>query len=468
MREYARLVSLFDVTIDSFERKRYENLSHEPNKAMNLNSYLGLINGRFIEFEQNGLLYIQPSSAAEHTLSVPDATYVITLDADSLLMPEYALRLIEVMQRPGHERLAVVQTPYNAIPGTPGVLERVAGATTDIQYIIHQGFTSHGATYWVGANALLRKEALDDIMTMVEERGYQVPRYIHDRTVIEDTESSIDLIARGWQLYNYPERLSYSATPPDYGSLLIQRRRWANGGLIILPKLLRYLFSGRGFFRKAGEGMMRLHYLTSITGVNIGLVLVLLYPFEENLRNAWLPLSAVPYYFFYGRDLVHSGYRMGDLLRVYALNLVLVPINLGGVIKSLHQAWTGQRIPFKRTPKVMGRTAAPALYVIAELLIVLYCMGGFVVDGYNGRWFHAAFALLNGGLFLYGVVAFMGLRESREDVLRSWKTVWLHPLVSSFSVRYEQKGFMKTFTRLSVFLLTAAVLVLAALAGTLY
>jgi hypothetical protein len=50
---------------------------------------------------------------------------------------------------------------------------------------------------------------------------------IADRTIIEDTESSIDLIVRGWSLYNYPSRLAYSATPADFGSLLIQRRRWA-------------------------------------------------------------------------------------------------------------------------------------------------------------------------------------------------------------------------------------------------
>src|SRR5262249_30603346 len=43
--EYRRLARRFDVTLTSFERKRYANLSHEPNKAMNLNSYLGLIPG---------------------------------------------------------------------------------------------------------------------------------------------------------------------------------------------------------------------------------------------------------------------------------------------------------------------------------------------------------------------------------------------------------------------------------------
>ncbi len=38
VQEYQRLVSLFQVEISSFERKKYRNLSHEPNKAMNLYS----------------------------------------------------------------------------------------------------------------------------------------------------------------------------------------------------------------------------------------------------------------------------------------------------------------------------------------------------------------------------------------------------------------------------------------------
>src|SRR3712207_8901858 len=50
-------------------------------------------------------------------------------------------------------------------------------------------------------------------------------RSVQDRTVIEDTESSVDLAAHGWTLINYPERLSYSATPPDFGSLVVQRDR---------------------------------------------------------------------------------------------------------------------------------------------------------------------------------------------------------------------------------------------------
>ena len=40
---FRRLAWLFDVELSAFERKRVSNLSHEPNKAMNLNSYISLL-----------------------------------------------------------------------------------------------------------------------------------------------------------------------------------------------------------------------------------------------------------------------------------------------------------------------------------------------------------------------------------------------------------------------------------------
>src|SRR5207302_1585859 len=119
--------------------------------------------------------------------------------------------------------------------GSASRIERIAGASTDLQHIVHQGMTHYGATFWVGANAIMRRQALVDIEMTDWMGGYEIHRYIHDRTPIEDTESSIDLGIHGWELVNYPERLSYSATPPDFGSLCIQRRRWADGGLIVLP-----------------------------------------------------------------------------------------------------------------------------------------------------------------------------------------------------------------------------------------
>jgi len=183
---------------------------------------------------------------------------------------------------------------------------------------------------------------------------------IESRTVIEDTESSIDLINKGWKLQNYPDRLAYSATPPDFGSLLIQRRRWANGGLIILPKLLGYLLQHPFRFQKLPEVFMRAHYLISLAGTSGGVLLLLVFPFEKSIQTLWLPLSALPYYVLYGRDLVKEGYRWADLPRVYALNLALISVNIGGVLASLRQAITGKRSAFLRTPNLTeseGRVA---------------------------------------------------------------------------------------------------------------
>ena len=416
-REYCRISRLFQVEIKSFERKCYANLSHEPNKAMNLNSYLGLMGEAATEEASTDGLHLKTGDKSGKGRYFPNADYVITLDADSLLLSDYALHLTAVMQAPGNERLAVAQTPYSAFPDAPTLLERIAGATTDIQYLVHQGFTHFNATFWVGANALLRKAALDDIVTTDNERGYEVHKYIQDRTVIEDTESSVDLADRGWHLYNYPERLAYSATPPDFGSLLIQRRRWANGGLIILPKFIRFIRSHLETPSRFMHALLGGHYLTSLAGANLAILIILLWPFEEAMRTQWLPLATVPYFILYARDLVQTGYRASDVFRVSALSLLLVPVNLGGVFKSVQQILTGKRTPFGRTPKVSDRTATPFAYLVAVYGFMAYCMISLALDVQADRWMHAIFSAITGSILLYATTRFIGVRESIDDLL---------------------------------------------------
>jgi cellulose synthase/poly-beta-1,6-N-acetylglucosamine synthase-like glycosyltransferase len=434
--DYRRLAGRFNARIFSFERKLFDNLSHEPNKAMNLNSYIGLLGKQVREVNHSDrrrkrLVRV----ATEGIEKFRDVDYLITLDADSLLMSDYALRLVVFMERAENARVAIAQTPYSTFPNAPRIIERVAGITTDIQHIIHQGFTHFDATYWVGANALIRRKALDDIATFEKEGDKMIVKFIQDRTVIEDTESSVDLLLKGWTLYNYPDRLAYSATPPDFGALLIQRRRWANGGLIILPKLLKYLFRRSWSPSRLVKGLIQAHYLTSLAGVSGGVLLLILYPFEESMHSWWLPLTALPYFLLYGLDMRRLGYKWFDLLRVYALNLLLIPVNLGGVIKSLQQAVSGRKTPFGRTPKVKSRTAAPSLYVLWVVSLFVYCLGNSVVDLAFERWVHAAFAFINGLFFGYAIVALVGLNEFAEDLL----TPILERLRQENRLRVEQK-----------------------------
>jgi cellulose synthase/poly-beta-1,6-N-acetylglucosamine synthase-like glycosyltransferase len=419
--EYRRLAGLFRADLQSFERKQFANLSHEPNKAMNLNSYLCVMGGEFMEKRGVGGRYLVPAQPGELGRRFPDAEFVITLDADSVIVRDYAARLMDFMLAPGHERVAVAQTPYSAYPGAPGPLERIAGATTDVQFFVHQGFTAHNATYWVGANALLRKAALEDIATDFLERGHRLRRFIHDRTVIEDTESSVDLLLHGWTLHNYPERLAYSATPPDFGSLVIQRRRWANGGLLILPKLVNYLVQRRPVPQRLSHAFVGTHYLVSPFAVNVSVLLLLFNPVEDLMASPWLPLAALPYFLAYGRDLVRSGYRFRDIVSVYALNMLLVPVNLAGAGRSLIQAATGRKSPFGRTPKVTDRTATPPAYLLAICGLFLGCAGMAAVDAANGRVLHGVFAGLNAALLGFAFLRFIGLRRAVRDVAAQWR-----------------------------------------------
>ena len=424
-RELRRLVSHFSAELTSFERKVYRNLSHTSNKAMNLNAYLGLM-GTSVREHRNadGSRDLLPYEAHAASRSFPDTDYVITLDADSLLLNDYALRLVEFLERPENARVAIAQTPYSAYPGAPGTLECAAGITTDIQHIVHQGFTRYRSTYWVGANALIRKKALDDIVVGEREGAKTVRKFIQDRTVIEDTESSVDLWLKGWSLYNYPARLAYSATPPDFGALLIQRRRWANGGLIILPKLLRFVFRRPLGGQRLRDGLVQAHYLVSLAASCSGVLILLLVPFEDDPSKWWLPLTAAPYFLLYGLDIHRLGHRWSDLLRVYALNLALVPVHLGGVLASLAQAATGRKASFSRTPKVSSRTRVPGIYVASVLGLCLYCFGNVVFDAMATRWSHAIFALINGGFLLYASMVFIGLRAAAEDLAVSIRSGW--------------------------------------------
>ena len=415
---YRRLVWTFRAEITWFERKLYASLSHEANKAMNLNSYIGLMGRSFEPRTTDKGLVLAPAGNSG-SIVIPDADYLLTLDADSVLLPEYCLRLVHLMMRPENHRLAIAQTPYSAFPGSATRMERLAGATTDLQHIVHQGMSYHHATFWVGANAVIRKRALDDIVETENVGGHEIRRYVQDRTVIEDTESSLDLTIHGWWLLNYPERLSYSATPPDFGSLSIQRRRWANGGLLILPKMRQNSRerTRRGEYSSMAQTLLRVNYMASTCWSSIGLLFLLAFPFDSKLLSPLVVLAALPYFLAMASDLHRCGYKRTDVLRIYGFNLILLPVNLAGVFKSLQQATTGKKIPFARTPKVANRTATPLLFAAAPLVLIAYSVYSFLRDYHAHNWGNAAFEGFNAVTATYALFAFMGLRNALTDIV---------------------------------------------------
>jgi cellulose synthase/poly-beta-1,6-N-acetylglucosamine synthase-like glycosyltransferase/chitodextrinase len=416
-RLYRRLVWTFSVRVSSFERKKYVSLSHEPNKAMNLNSYMGLMGGTYHEIQTAGGTALVPARPGTGW-PIPNPDYVVTLDADSVLLPEYCLRLVHLLGQQEYQDMAIAQTPYSAFPGSATRLERIAGATTDLQHIVHQGMTYYDATFWVGANAVIRKRALDQIAETSYIGDWEVKQYIKDRTVIEDTESTIDMGIHGWRLFNYPERLSYSATPPDFGSLCIQRRRWADGGLLILPKLRRQSRErrSRGERTKFSELFLRWNYMASISWSSVSLLVLLAFPFSATLISPLLGLIALPYFLAMASDLRYCGYKRLDVLRIYGFNLVLLGVNLAGTFSSIVQGITSSKAPFARTPKVKDRTVVPPFLLLAPYLLIGLAGFTFYHAYVNHLTENACYAALNVILACYAAKAFIGLRNSLVDL----------------------------------------------------
>jgi len=338
---HRRLVRLFSVETDLFERRRYASLPQAAGKAMNLNSYLALMGRvwRTARTRAGDILLPAPDGVAGD-VAVPDADYVLALDAGSLLVRDYCLRLVHELEQPGNEDVAVIQTPDCAIPGAPTMVEQVAGASTDLQHLHQLGTTAFDATLWIGANAVIRRPALDEIVTEHTERGFRVRTYLQDRTALEDVESSLDLAARGWRLLNYPERLSYRATPPDFGSLVAQRRRRAGGGLIILPRIRDVVLARRVRGQRVDPVgvMLRVDHLGSTAWTCLAAILLLLLPAAVAPVSPLLLVTAAPFLAVRAADLRRVGHEPVDVLWVQALDLALLPVDLAGVLTSLRQA----------------------------------------------------------------------------------------------------------------------------------
>ncbi len=426
---YRRLVWIFQAELTSFERKRFASLSHEPNKAMNLNSYIGLMGGRYRTRQAGGEAILLQVSAGEFDLEVPTSDYILTLDADSMLLPDYCLRLVAYMERPENSDVAVVQTPYSAYRGAPTRLERIAGATTDIQHLVHQGLTYYGATFWVGANAVIRHSALDDVKVEDADNGFTIRTYIQDRTLIEDTDASLDIRIQGWQLENYPERLSYSATPPDLGALCIQRERWANGGLVILPRLWA-LMRGQGKGHRRAmffEAFLRVNYLASIAWASIALWLLLFYPFDQTLLSYFAALAALVFFVAVSTDLRRTGYRRRDVFSLYGFNILLLAVNTVGAVKSIGQVIGGQKGAFGRTPKVRNRTLTPFFYLFVPFSVAVWSAVVLVNDIAIANYRHAAFAGINAVLITYVMLTLHGIRNTVSDIAHSVHNVLYRP-----------------------------------------
>jgi cellulose synthase (UDP-forming) len=286
-----------------------------------------------------------------------DGDLVLMLDADHVPMPDALDAMVGYFD---DDKVGLVQSPHDFF-NQDSVQHYVPGRHEQSLFyrVVCPGKNRHGAAYWCGSAALIRRETLLDIGGVATE------------TIAEDFHTTIRMLRYGWETRYHDEVLVQGLAPHDLDGYLLQRDRWARGNLAVFtlpesPLRAREL-----------KPTQRLSYFASLAAylappmrllllLTLGLVLWTgALPMKISiaaLAALWLPsivlnLSA-------GGALARGFMRIGETAHYELLTMEIYTRALRCIVRP-------GRSVFKVTPK-QGRDAG-GLAAVRQLHLVLLC-----------------------------------------------------------------------------------------------
>ena len=144
---------------------------------------------------------------------------VLMLDADHVPMPDALDAMVGYFD---DEEIGLVQSPHDFF-NHDSVQHYVVGRHEQSLFyrVVCPGKDRHGAAYWCGSAALIRRAALLEIDGVATE------------TIAEDFHTTIRMQRHGWQTRYHDEVLVQGLAPHDLDGYLLQRDRWARGNLAV-------------------------------------------------------------------------------------------------------------------------------------------------------------------------------------------------------------------------------------------
>jgi len=144
---------------------------------------------------------------------------VLMLDADHVPMPDALDALVGYFEDP---RVALVQSPHD-FSNQDSVQHYAVGRHEQslFYHVICPGKDRHGAAFWCGSAAVIRREALLGIGGVATE------------TIAEDFHTTIRMQRAGWTSRYHDEVLVQGLAPHDLDGYLLQRDRWSRGNLAV-------------------------------------------------------------------------------------------------------------------------------------------------------------------------------------------------------------------------------------------
>ena len=154
-----------------------------------------------------------------HALPRTEGELVFVLDADHVPMPDALDALVGYFD---DEKMAAVQSPHD-FSNHDSVQHYMVGRHEQSLFyrVICPGKDRHGAAFWCGSAALIRRPALLSIGGVATE------------TIAEDFHTTIRLQRHGWRSAYHDEVLVQGLAPHDLDGYLLQRDRWARGNLAV-------------------------------------------------------------------------------------------------------------------------------------------------------------------------------------------------------------------------------------------
>jgi cellulose synthase (UDP-forming) len=145
---------------------------------------------------------------------------ILSLDADHVAQPDILRALVGYFDDP---KMAIVQTPHEFYNR-----DSIQHAEHDHHeqsfffHLVQPGRDVHGAAFWCGSGALIRRTAL------VEAGG------LSTATITEDFHTSLVIHGNGWTSRFHDEALVYGIAPHNLEQFILQRYRWSAGNLAAL------------------------------------------------------------------------------------------------------------------------------------------------------------------------------------------------------------------------------------------
>jgi cellulose synthase (UDP-forming) len=197
---------------------------------------------------------------------------VFMLDADHVPMPDALQALLGYFEDP---QVGLVQSPHD-FSNQDSVQHYAVGRHEQslFYHVICPGKDRHGAAFWCGSAAVIRREALIGIGGVATE------------TIAEDFHTTIRLQRHGWTSRYHDEVLVQGLAPHDLDGYLLQRDRWSRGNLAV------FTLPESPLRAKELKPSQRLSYFVSLASyLAPPMRLLLLVTLALVLWAGWLPMQ---------------------------------------------------------------------------------------------------------------------------------------------------------------------------------